>query len=387
MTKQIPSIVTPSTISVMLDGKTHVINKDHVNFSAIKNALKEKKFDLIENLVNVSNAIKQFGQGLVDVQNGVVLFDGKPLHNSLTDRILGMIREGWDVTPLVAFLNNLMQNPSKRAVDELYGFLEKTAIPITDDGHFLAYKKVKNDYYDFYSGTVLHTPGKVVKMPRNQVDENKDVTCSTGLHFCSLSYLPHYWGGRGKVLVVKINPKDVVSIPADYNNAKGRCCEYLVVQETNVEETNEWFTKTVYDNVGTKHGYDNGRKQGLAKYQQDLNNNTTMTQESLDDYVKNMDAGDNFADGFYDGYMFEYSTQDKNTMHGYFNGENYAIKMFNEDQAQAHVKLNDELLGVINVLNAGSSFKDGFYNKYCTLRDYQTGPRRDPKTGRFAKGY
>ena len=30
-------------------------------------------------------------------------------------------------------------------------------------------------------------------------------------------------------MVVKINPRDVVSIPEDYDNAKGRCCRYEVV--------------------------------------------------------------------------------------------------------------------------------------------------------------
>jgi hypothetical protein len=31
--------------------------------------------------------------------------------------------------------------------------------------------------------------------------------------------------------LIKINPADVVSIPSDYNNAKGRCCKYVVVGE------------------------------------------------------------------------------------------------------------------------------------------------------------
>ena len=32
-------------------------------------------------------------------------------------------------------------------------------------------------------------------------------------------------------MIVKINPADVVSIPTDYNGAKGRCCRYQVVAE------------------------------------------------------------------------------------------------------------------------------------------------------------
>ena len=32
-------------------------------------------------------------------------------------------------------------------------------------------------------------------------------------------------------MLLKINPADVVSIPIDYNNSKGRCCRYEVIKE------------------------------------------------------------------------------------------------------------------------------------------------------------
>ena len=40
-------------------------------------------------------------------------------------------------------------------------------------------------------------------------------------------------------MIVKINPKDVVAIPADYNNTKGRTCRYEVVGEY----TDDWRSK------------------------------------------------------------------------------------------------------------------------------------------------
>jgi hypothetical protein len=78
-----------------------------------------------------------------------------------------------------------MENPSYRAVNELYGFLEKNRLPITPDGHFLAYKKVRDDYKDIHSGTMDNSVGKIVEMERNQVNDDKNQTCSSGLHFCS----------------------------------------------------------------------------------------------------------------------------------------------------------------------------------------------------------
>jgi hypothetical protein len=134
--------------------------------------------------------------------------------------------------PLVKFLENLMQNPSHRAVNELYDFLEAGELPITEDGHFLAFKNVRSNYMDIHSGTFRNQVGDVCEMLRNKVDEDKDRTCSYGLHFCSIAYLPHFSDSDGgHTMIVKINPKDVVAIPADYNNTKGRTCKYEVVAE------------------------------------------------------------------------------------------------------------------------------------------------------------
>jgi hypothetical protein len=133
-----------------------------------------------------------------------------------------------------------LQNPSKRAVDELYDFLEVGELPITEDGHFLAFKNVKSDYKDIHSGTYDNSVGSTCEMLRNKVDEDKDRTCSYGLHFCSIAYLPHFSDSNGgHTMIVKINPKDVVAIPSDYNNTKGRTCKYVVVGEY----TDDWRSK------------------------------------------------------------------------------------------------------------------------------------------------
>jgi hypothetical protein len=140
-----------------------------------------------------------------------------------------MRREGFNIEPLVAFLEQLMMNPSHRAVEELYGFLEAGNMPITEDGHFLAYKRVNANWTDVHSGTFDNSPGQICEMPRNKVNDDKRQTCSTGLHFCSLDYLKAFMGAR--IVILKINPADVVSIPTDYNQAKGRCCKYEVIGE------------------------------------------------------------------------------------------------------------------------------------------------------------
>jgi hypothetical protein len=242
------SIIGSTFVTVMMDGATHTINGDHANYQAIREALKAKDHVLVEQLINVKKTLINFVQGKVRVDGDQVFYGDMEVKGSVVNRILQMVREGFDAQPMLNFLGNLMQNPSKRAVDELYGFLEATSLPITDDGHFLAYKKVNSNYRDFYTGKMDNSIGKVLEMPRNQVDDNRDQTCSYGLHFCSLSYLPHYHGGSGRVVIVKINPADVVSIPSDYNNAKGRAARYEVVGEYEGEdrERRDYFTAPVY---------------------------------------------------------------------------------------------------------------------------------------------
>jgi len=58
--------------------------------------------------------------------------------------------------------------------------------------------------------------------------------------------LNHFGGER--IVIVKINPADVVSIPSDYNDAKGRTCRYEVIGELGVE-AEEAFTAPVQENA------------------------------------------------------------------------------------------------------------------------------------------
>jgi hypothetical protein len=242
------SIIGPTFITVMLDGVTHTINGDHGNYDAIREALKAKDHARVEQLINVAKSVTNYVAGRITITGDQVFYGDMEVKGSVVNRIISMMREGFDAQPMINFLERLMQNPSKRAVDELYGFLETTSLPITEDGHFLAYKKVTNDYRDFYTGKMDNSIGRVLEMPRNQVDDNRDQTCSYGLHFCSLNYLPHYHGGDGRVVIVKIDPADVVSIPSDYNNAKGRACRYEIIgeHEGSDRERRDYFNAPVY---------------------------------------------------------------------------------------------------------------------------------------------
>lgn len=231
------------TISLMIDGVMKPVDTAHKYYDEIKQALIDQDWDAIPGLVNIKEQVEaaineSTAKGKVVIDNGEVLYNGTRVHNSLTDRIVKMAKEGFDIGHMVKFLENLMDNPSFRAVNELYDFLEAGSIPITENGTFLSYKKIRNDWTDIHSGNFDNSVGSVAEMPRNMVDEDSSRTCSAGLHVCSYDYLPHFgWGSDNRVVICEINPADVVSIPADYNNTKMRVCRYEVIGE--VEDYNE----------------------------------------------------------------------------------------------------------------------------------------------------
>lgn len=247
-----PYIIQGNSITVVIGSKPHTISKTHITYTKVLEAIKASDWDLVKDIIEPVKVVLNYGKGNVSVQGEELFWKGKPMHNALTNRMIAMLQDGFPVEPLVNFMENLMTNPSKRAVTELYGFLEKNSLPITPDGSFLAYKKVRNDYLDIHSGTMDNSVGMIVEMERNEVDDNKDQTCSTGLHFCSQDYLPHFGNGTdSRVVIVKINPADVVSIPSDYNNAKGRACRYEVVGEIGNEgdQIDSAFNKPVQANA------------------------------------------------------------------------------------------------------------------------------------------
>lgn len=133
---------------------------------------------------------------------------------------------------LLNFLDKLILNPSTSAITTLYNFISHNNIELTDDGDILAFKAVTEDLKDIYTKTISNQPGEVVSMPRELVVEDPNQTCSAGLHVCSWAYLTEsgFVSGGARYLKVRVNPKDVVSVPTDYKGTKMRCCEYKVIE-------------------------------------------------------------------------------------------------------------------------------------------------------------
>lgn len=244
-----PYIIQGSNITVVIDNIPHTINKTHVTYQQVLDAIKREDWETVKDVIEPKKVILNYGQGNVSVHADKMFWKGQEFNNALATRMIQMLQDGFSIEPMAAFMENLMQNPSFRSIQELYGFLEKNNLPITPDGCFLAYKRVREDYTDCHSGTMDNNVGKVVEMERNQVDDDQNNTCSYGLHFCSHEYLKSFGGNR--IVIVKINPRDVVSIPADYNDSKGRACRYEVVGEivNDNDRATEAFDRPVQENA------------------------------------------------------------------------------------------------------------------------------------------
>lgn len=282
MTTPFSGIITPQSMSFTTqDGKVHNVTLDHQNFEQIKETIKllqkalregrpeeaDEHHATLSELVDIAKVIVAAGQGRVKVEGGVVYYDDEVIHNAVTNRILWGLSEGFDMTAYMNFLDDLMQNPSKRAVDEVYGFIEANNMGIMDDGRVLAYKRVRSDFRDIYTGKMDNTPGQIVKMRRNKVDDNKEITCSHGLHVCAQSYLPFYGNGPGNtIVIVAIWPRNFVSIPVDYKNAKARVCEYEVLSEYEGTDKDDLLsTKAIW----TEDDFDDSWDEDAEDYKDD----------------------------------------------------------------------------------------------------------------------
>lgn len=250
---QVPYNITPDSITVFCKGRIHTVLSDRrTEYEELAEHLRGGEHDpeVIENLANREVYVSKKVTGVhgVEVKNGSVYYNGDPIHSTLTEKLLRLLDEGFDVTPWVNFLGRLMLNPSYRSREALYDFLEHFNAPITPDGKFIAFKRIRKDWTDVHTGKFDNSIGKLVQMPRHMVDDDNSRTCSAGLHVCADEYLSGFATGSGyRTVVVEVCPSDVVSVPYDYNFSKMRCCEYRVLHEIETSDVEKVLEDEIYE--------------------------------------------------------------------------------------------------------------------------------------------
>lgn len=152
----------------------------------------------------------------IAIRNGKVRFKNKVITNDLTKRLLHLHDTNEDVGPLTKFLENTQMNPALGVLDSFFIFLKRAGMPITQDGHFIAYKIVDAELLSSSIGKIC---------------ENK----AGSLDFYASPYFPEGIKSSERIQVLKINPKDVVFMPT---SEKGNCSRCEVVGEYSMDSSN-----------------------------------------------------------------------------------------------------------------------------------------------------
>lgn len=248
----IPHIITTNSVIAIINGVPSSIDANHPNFEAVSTGLTtsslttDQVLDMMKPIRELKRALSE--SAFYDTESGIQIdINGYsfPLAPELQSEVLRVYRANGDLKPMENFVRNLAANPDKDVHRQLYGFLQACGLTLTEDGCFLAYKRINHNWTDIYTGKIDNSPGQLVEMPRFAVEKNPNITCSHGLHFAAWDYLSSYSSrSDDRTVLLKINPADVVSIPSDYRNMKGRASRYLVLRE--VERDRELDNLPVY---------------------------------------------------------------------------------------------------------------------------------------------
>ncbi len=230
-----------------------VVSSDHEKYAEILELLLAKTEDeeYLLSLIAPGEAAFKSLEALTEriSRKGSQLYlDHDPLPKAFNKHIIQIMDEGNDELAWkgwLAFAEKLATNPSKKSRKHLFNFIISNGLQTTPDGDMVLYKGVTaegrslHQGYGIVDGVVvehdflLNEVGSVVEMPRSMVDDDTYEGCSVGLHAGAFGYASRF-GAR--LMTVTVNPRDVVSVPANHGDEKMRVCRY-VVKELNAERT------------------------------------------------------------------------------------------------------------------------------------------------------
>jgi hypothetical protein len=252
--------ITENNISVYYNGTLYPpVNKSSPQFEPLRNAIKNGDWEAIPEIIDSkANAVKKYisSNSEVEFKDGCIFYKGKALDSFISNRANELMKEGFEIKHILNFVERLYKNPSYRAVKQLYKFLEHKSLPITEDGKFLAYKAVRRDYKDIYSGAIDNSVGAKPEVDRNSVNDDPTMGCSEGLHVGAISYVKqygHFPDGpipedyRNRLVIVSVDPADVVCVPECSSHTKLRTCKYEVINE--IFNINDILKNVVYSNT------------------------------------------------------------------------------------------------------------------------------------------
>lgn len=226
-------------VTVVVDGEMYVADETHPNIDAIRELVFKRDESVVDLFDTGRTIVKRFEKlsRSVSIKGDKVYFDGVEQDNALTDHLVEVINQGVeDFTPLVNFYEKIEANQNPHSREHLYRWLGHR-FTITPEGNIIGYRGLRNDFTSIHAGPGIvngeevnghldNSVGNVVELPRDQVTFDPAQGCAFGLHVGTFDYA-NGWG-HGTVVEVEVDPRDVVSVPTDADDAKMRVCRYTV---------------------------------------------------------------------------------------------------------------------------------------------------------------
>lgn len=254
---QIEYMITGDSVIMIFGADSEIVESTHPNYKEIVMAVISGEYKKAFELMNIRKSIENFTQGAITIKGDKLFYGAVEMRSTLVDRILHMMKTGdKGFERLVMFFEKLMENPSKDSVEQLWGFVSHLDVEIDGEGYIIGWKKVstrEGKLVDSHTYKVPNDLGNIVEMPRWMVDNNRNVTCSQGLHVGAWDYVRSFSGDT--ILKVRVHPRDVVSVPTDYNDMKMRSSRYevaaIVDSQRNVLKAWDGKTEALHVIVGT----------------------------------------------------------------------------------------------------------------------------------------
>ena len=232
--------------TVTLNGQPHLFDPSHPHYTSLVQCVHAGDADEFVNLLNTGLVVEDWSEGDFKFRDGLLYFEDEQVAKDPTNRIVECLQQGFPHQFMMNYLTNLYDNVSERAVQESYKWSSHKGLPITEDGMLVGYKGVRpyagetiqgkngeikeGDLVDIYTGNSFrNNVGDTASMKRRQVCDDHTQGCNTGLHVGTYDYACDWAGNTGVVVLVKFNPKDIVSVPSDCNCEKMRVSSYEVI--------------------------------------------------------------------------------------------------------------------------------------------------------------
>lgn len=231
------SLITPNVVTVNFDdGTTKSLPAGSGRWDKLVAAVRANApDDEVLALIDGKRYIRAWSCGEFAIDKNKVTWVARPdypVPAVLCAKLLDFAEKGYPAEAFVLFLKRLLSNPSCRSIETFFGFIENQGLTIDAEGYVIGYKGVNMELRDCHTGTVDNSPGQHPKMDRSLVDDDPRHECSVGFHFGGWDYA-HTFGPR--MVLVRVNPADLVCVPYDCSQGKVRVSEYTVLKEVTPE--------------------------------------------------------------------------------------------------------------------------------------------------------